>query len=294
VFHLPRIALLTMTLAAITLAGCSAPPSQAVVNATPVLPEMTIFPAQPTAPAAPPAELMPTPFGAQYDGEWKPAMPGVEYMLWEFTVNKRKELVLMTRFDPSQVNVRVHYDPLQPKSARDWQTATQAGVVINGGFFNDKNQVTGLIVADGEASGRTYRGFGGMFSVGQDGTPALQWLRDEPYRAGENIAQAVQGFPMLVVNGERIEAMDDNGERNRRSFVALDAQGRVLLGVSQMAQWSLTDLADFLAGAESLDVVSALNLDGGASSGLWMAGALDGVSMNSFDPVPAVIAVTPK
>jgi hypothetical protein len=56
----------------------------------------------------------------------------------------------------------------------------------------------------------------------------------------------------------------------------------------------LTDLADFLAGAESLDVVSALNLDGGASSGLWMAGALDGVSMNSFDPVPAVIAVTPK
>lgn len=221
-------------------------------------------------------------------------MRGIDFMLAQAKVNERAEWVLMARVDPAQVNVRVHYDPLQPKTAREWQAHTQAGLVINGGFFNEKNQVTGLIVADGETSGKSYRGFGGMFSVGQAGTPALQWLRDEPYGASENVVQAVQGFPMLVVNGERIEPMDDNGERNRRSFVAIDAQGRVLLGVTQMAQWSLTDLADYLAGTESLGVVSALNLDGGASSGLWLAGALDGVSMNSFDPVPAVIAVTSR
>lgn len=221
-------------------------------------------------------------------------MRGIDFMLAQAKVNEREEWVLMARIDPAQVTMRVHYDPSQPKTAREWQAQTQAGLVINGGFFNDKNQITGLIVTDGEAAGRSYRGFGGMFLVGQDGAPALQWLRDEPYRMSENIAQAVQGFPMLVVNGERIEPMDDNGERNRRSFVAIDGQGRVLLGVTQMAQWSLTDLADYLANTKSLDVVSALNLDGGASSGLWLAGALDGVSMNSFDPVPAVIAVTTR
>jgi uncharacterized protein YigE (DUF2233 family) len=279
----------------LVLSACSAPPAQSAIEATPVMPQVTIFPAQSATPSpAQPIEPAATPFGAQYDGEWKPVIAGVEYMLAEFTVNERRELVLMTRVDPSQVNMRVHYDPAQPKTAREWQEQTQAGFVINGGFFNDKNQVTGLVIADGESAGRTYRGFGGMFSVGQDGAPAVQWLRDEPYRANGNIAQAVQGFPMLVVNGERIPTMDDNGERNRRSFVALDGQGRVLLGVTQMAQWALTDLADFLAGDESLGVVSALNLDGGASSGLWLAGALDGVSMNSFDPVPAVISVTPK
>lgn len=219
-------------------------------------------------------------------------MRGVDFMLTQAKVNEHEEWLLMVRVDPSQVNIRVHYEPSQPKTTREWQAHTQAGLVINGGFFDDNNKVTGLIVADGKASGRSYRGFGGMFSMGQDGAPLLQWLRDEPYQANNDIAQAVQGFPMLVVNGERIEPMDDNGERNRRSFVALDAQGRVLFGVTQMAQWTLTDLADYLANTESLGVVSALNLDGGASSGLWMAGALDGVSMNSFDAVPAVIAVT--
>jgi uncharacterized protein YigE (DUF2233 family) len=279
----------------ILMSACSAPPAQPAIDATPVLPQVTIFPSQPTTELpAQPIEATATPFGAQYDGAWKPAMPGVDYMLAEMTVNERKEWVLMARVDPSQVNMRVHYDPAQPKSAREWQGHTQAGLVINGGFFNIENKVTGLLIADGNSSGRSYRGFGGMFSVGPDGAPALQWLRDDPYRANGNITQAVQGFPMLVVNGERIPTMDDNGERNRRSFVALDAQGRVLLGVTQMAQWSLTDLADFLAGDSSLGVVSALNLDGGASSGLWMAGALDGVSMNSFDPVPAVIAVTSR
>jgi uncharacterized protein YigE (DUF2233 family) len=279
------------------LTACSAPPAQSAIETTPVLSQVTIFPQEATpatAQSIESIEVTATPFGAQYDGAWKPAMTGVEYMLAEISVNERKEWVLMARVDPSQVNMRVHYDPSQPKSAREWQQLTQAGLIINGGFFNDKNQVTGLIIADGESSGRTYRGFGGMFSVGQDGAPALQWLREQPFRANENIAQAVQGFPMLVVNGERVSPMDDNGERNRRSFVAIDEQGRVLLGVTQMAQWSLTDLADYLANTESLSVVSALNLDGGASSGLWMAGPFDGVSMNSFDPVPAVIAVTPR
>lgn len=279
-----------MACAALVLSACSAPPAHTPIAATAIAPQVTLYPTQ-DALQQQPTE---TPFGAQYDDAWKPAMPGVEYMLAQAKVNAREEWLLMARLDPTQVTFRTHYDPRQPKTAREWQAQTQAGLVINGGFFDDKNQVTGLIVADGELSGHSYRGFGGMFSVGQDGTPALRWLRDQPYRAGEDIVQAVQGFPMLVVNGERIEPMDDNGERNRRSFVAVDAQGRVLLGVTQMAQWTLTDLADYLANAESLDVVSALNLDGGASSGLWLAGGLDGVSMNSFDPVPAVISVTAK
>ena len=77
--------------------------------------------------------------------------------------------------------------------------------------------------------------------------------------------------------------------------VVADLHGRrLLLGVTQMAQWSLTDLADFLAASPALNVSRALNLDGGASSGLWMGGSFSGVSMNSFEPVPSVIAVTAR
>ncbi len=296
VISLHRLAALFALHIALVLGACNAPPAQPASEATPVLPQVTIFPAQPATPSQPsdPTEPAATPFGTQYDGEWKPAMAGIDYMLKQVKVNGREEWVLVARIDPALTNIQVHYDPDQPRSVREWQADIKSSLIINGGFFNDKNQATGLVISDGAASGRSYRGYGGMFSVGQAGTPALQWLRDEPYRANADITQAVQGFPMLVVEGERIEAMDDNGERNRRSFVALDEQGRVLLGVTQMAQWSLTDLADFLAGDEALGVVNALNLDGGASSGLWMAGPLDGISMNSFDPVPAVISVTSK
>ena len=99
--------------------------------------------------------------GAQYAGEWKPASSGIDYILTQVTVNEREELVLMARVDPSKTNIHVHYDPSQPKTAREWQGETQAGLIINGGFFNDKNQVTGLIIAEGDSSGKSYRGFGG-------------------------------------------------------------------------------------------------------------------------------------
>jgi hypothetical protein len=56
----------------------------------------------------------------------------------------------------------------------------------------------------------------------------------------------------------------------------------------------LTDLAQFLAQSPELAVDRALNLDGGASSGLWMGGNFAGVSTNSFDPVPSVIAVNSR
>jgi hypothetical protein len=65
----------------------------------------------------------------------------------------------------------------------------------------------------------------------------------------------------------------------------------VLLGVGQMAAWTLTDLATYLASEPELAVQAALNLDGGASSGLWVRGALDGMLTNSLEAVPSVIVV---
>jgi uncharacterized protein YigE (DUF2233 family) len=239
-------------------------------------------------PVAEPAATQPP-----YDGLWYQVKPGIEYALMQGRVNMREELLLVTRLDPARISVRVLYEPDAPKTAREWQTQSGADLIVNGGFFDDQNRATGLVIADGQPFGRSYRGFGGMFAW-RDAAPELWWLRDAPYRADEAIAQAVQGFPMLVVDGQPVEGMSDNGERNRRSFVALDQQGRVLLGVTQMAQWSLTDLAQFLAQSPDLGVSRALNLDGGASSGLWMGGNYDGVSMNSFDPVPSVIAVSAR
>lgn len=258
-------------------AACTTPSRSSVSSAVTYHPTPTLWvnPATPTSVA--------------YDGRWRAKSSGVEYALFEATQDNRREWLLVVRLRPEWVRMQVAYAPDAPKTVREWQQLRQAELVVNAGFFDEQNRATGLVVADGQAFGRSYDGFGGMFAL-RNRTPSLQWLRVEPYRPDPSITQAVQGFPMLVMDGAVVEGIPTSDRRNRRTFVALDRSGRVLFGVTQMAQWRLIDLATYLVASE-LDIWRALNLDGGGSSGLWLSEPHSGISMNSPDPVPSVLLV---
>ncbi len=266
--------------------ACSDSPAPSAATLPP-FPTPVIYPTSPVVVTNTPIPTTPTP---DYDGRWRVVTPAIEHMLLQGHSNAFDELLIVARVDLQRAALRVLYDPQSPRTTRDWQIEAGATLVINGGFFDEANRTTGLLISDGQVFGRTYRGFGGMLSL-RDGRPLLQWLRIHPYRFDPAIEQAVQSFPMLVVDSQRVEGISDNGQRNRRSFVAMDRDGYLLLGVTQMAQWTLTDLADFLATSPELRVAQALNLDGGGSSGLWLDSSLSGLSMNSFEQVPAVIAI---
>lgn len=231
----------------------------------------------------------PTPTPSLYDGHWRVKAPGIEYALFEATQGGYREWLVVVRLQPERVRMRVGYAPDAPRTVREWQQSSRADLAVNAGFFDEQHRATGLVIADGRQFGRSYVGFGGMFAL-RERAPSLHWLRLEPYRPDPRITQAVQGFPMLVMDGAVVEGIPPSERRNRRTFVALDRRGRVLFGVTQMAQWRLVDLAAYLAAGE-LDVWRALNLDGGGSSGLWLSAPHDSLSMNSPEPVPAVILV---
>ncbi len=259
-------------------------------------PEPSRTPTPPPGPEVFPT-FAPTGSGAQpaapavvYDNLWRSVKPGLDVMLMRGRVGTRDELVAVTRIDPTQVQIRVMYDPLTPRYVREWFDATNADAAINAGYFLDTKETTGLLIVNGQPFGTSYTGFGGMFSM-RGAQPSIQWLKTQPYQADPSISQAVQAAPMLVQGGKVVQGINDNGERNRRSFVALDRDGRVLLGVSQTASWSLTDLARFLAGAPQLSVRDAMNLDGGASSGMWVRSNIDPALTNSLEAVPSVIVV---
>jgi hypothetical protein len=224
-----------------------------------------------------------------YDGQWKQIQPGIEQMNVRGRVGQVDELLALVRLDVSRVTLKVLYDPGNPKYVRDWVHFTNAAVVINGGFFDEAKRATALVIVDGVAAGKSYSGFGGMFTL-RGNAPSMQWLKTKPYRPDPSIDFALQSFPMLVLNGKTTGSIQDNGMRNRRSFVGIDAQGRVILGVCQFAQWSLTELAQYLDANAELQLVHALNLDGGESTGLWVRGALDATLTDSIDSVPQVIA----
>lgn len=278
---------------ALLLSGCAGS-GDIIPSDTPPLPQVTLLPT-PTQSTPLAKETAPTatsrPRAADiYNGQWQTPRPGIEVLQMIAQVNQRDEAMTVARITPQQTRVQVRYAQTAPKRVREWYLAEEADLVINGGYYSPENQALGLLIMNRKSFGQSYRGFGGMFSM-RNRKPSLQWLKTQPYRADAAIDFALQCFPMLVTRGRVVEGIQDNGEQNRRSFVALDRRGRVLFGITQAAQWTLTDLSQYLQQASQFEIVEALNLDGGASTGLWIRGMDDARLTDSFDEVPAVITV---
>ncbi|MBW4438693.1 MAG: phosphodiester glycosidase family protein [Pleurocapsa minor GSE-CHR-MK-17-07R] len=205
--------------------------------------------------------------------------PGGRYPFTQFTV---------LRLDPARVTFRAHYRPGEPLTLAGWRAALpDAAGFINANFFDPQNNAVGLITTDGAQFGQSYFGRGGMFQV-QNGTPRVRSLITEPYQ-GELLEQAVQAFPMLVTAGVPNYERTNGDRASRRTIVAQDTDGRILLIVTNsLFGMTLADLSQYLADS-GLSIQNALNLDGGGSTMFALNGG-ESITIPSFDPVPAVLA----
>jgi hypothetical protein len=201
--------------------------------------------------------------------------------------------LLVLRIDPARYSFRVHYQPGQPLDVRSWRDSLSGMVTfVNANFFDENDQALGLLVTDGTTYGAAYNGYGGMFQV-QNGQPRVRSNILEPYM-GEALEQVAQGFPVLVANG--VQSYDNTRADSfaRRTIVAQDHRGRILLMVTPLAGMSLLDLSEYLP-ATDLEVLTAINLDGGGSTMLYLnVLGIPEYTLSAFDPVPAVLAVYPR
>jgi hypothetical protein len=232
---------------------------------------------------------------AAHDSDWQPGRSGIElrHMLATIAPDRTVAPLVIVRIDPAQIRLRVAYAPDRPRGLRGWFEERRPLAAINGSFFTPENQATALIVSDGSASGTSYTGFGGMLSVAPDGGVSLRALSDQPYDPGEPLEQALQSFPMLVFPGGVPAQIEDDGRRARRSAVAIDRAGRLLLLVSPTSDFTLRGLADWLSQSD-LDVDRALNLDGGSSTGLYLSDGVLHEEIDSFGPLPIVLLIEAK
>jgi exopolysaccharide biosynthesis protein len=112
----------------------------------------------------------------------------------------------------------------------------------------------------------------------------------EPY-AGEPLEQAVQGFPMLVLDGVQAYTDTRPDRFTRRTVIAQDTSGRIILLATPLIGLPLLDLSVYLP-QTSLSIVNAFNLDGGGSTFMVLrTGETVEYIVTSLDPVPAVLAV---
>jgi uncharacterized protein YigE (DUF2233 family) len=222
---------------------------------------------------------------------WYSASPGIEIRYEHWTSpGDNDDTVTIVRLDPKRIHLSVAYQPQQPLSMSAWMQQTHAKVLLNGGYFDQQDNATGLVVSNGQASGQSYVGFGGMLSVNRDGTISLRSLHDQPYNPEtEQVEQATQSSPMLMINGKRTQFNADAASQ-RRTVVAMDKQGRLLFIVSPGEAFSLDELADLLASSD-LSLQTALNLDGGASSALYVNAGNQHIAIDSLSTLPIVIVV---
>ncbi|RMF77803.1 MAG: phosphodiester glycosidase family protein [Chloroflexi bacterium] len=224
---------------------------------------------------------------------WENLAPGFDVRLDRPNGEGASARLLSLRIDPAQYTFRVHYQPGEPLSAVEWRDAVPGAVAfINVNFFDPQHIAQGLLVQDGIVQGMAYQRRGGIFAV-QDGVPRVRSTQREPY-LGEVLEQAVQAFPMLVLDGAQSYTNTRGDRRTRRTAIAQDADGRIVMMATTFGGTLLSELSRFLATSD-MNLVNAFNLDGGGSTMMYFnADGSDTFLLPSFDRVPAILAVYKK
>ena len=231
------------------------------------------------------------PAGTPALNQWVTASPGVEirYEDWK-SPGDNEDTVTIVRFNLNKVHLKVGYQPSKPLAIDEWMRQEQAIAVINGGYFDQNNATTALVVSNGQSYGTSYNGFGGMLAVDAQGNVSLRSLNQQPYDPNnEQLQQATQSSPMLMIDGKRTQ-FNANSASQRRSIIAQDTQGRLLFIASPGSAFSLDELADILVSSD-LSLKTALNLDGGASTGLYVNAGNQHIAIDAVTTLPIVIIV---
>ncbi len=199
----------------------------------------------------------------------------------------------VVKIDPAQVDFHVHYQPDAPLRVQEWYSNTQALVVINSSFFDNAHQAVGQLTSDGQSGGQWQEGMEGAFyltAVGAAVWPLEGWKKP----AGLQIVESVESFPMLLLPGGLLNPNIASDPRvARRTVVAVDRSGSLLFIATPSSAFTLHGMAIWLANSD-LDIDTALNFDGGSSSGIavWTPTGVWG--FDSANRVPAVVTVDVK
>ncbi len=159
-----------------------------------------------------------------------------------------------------------------------------AVAVMNGVYFREDFSPAGYLVDDGKMVGSS------SFDEDKSGyielAPKVAIVHGQE-ALDKHANEVGQSYPFLIDDGQAAVAAD-SGQMARRSFIGLDRQGNVYLGIIADDEVSLFVLAQELAGLK-VDWTNVINLDGGPSSGLVVSAGDQGELIDSFVPVPNVI-----
>lgn len=166
----------------------------------------------------------------------------------------------------------------------------------NGGFFLEDRTPSGLMIANGEETGRFGQGslLSGVVLSSGNRNPYL--LRRGEYGSRYRPTDLLQTGPFLVDQGARVRGLSGENSR-RRTFILHDGGDWFALGLSDSL--TLEHLGEILASDEfspSRVIHRALNLDGGTSSGFYVerGGRSEPIHVEPFKTVRNFLGITAR
>lgn len=220
-------------------------------------------------------------FALPLSAEWKTVGPGVDYR--EYTTESR--VIHVTRVNLRNQKIRVVSTREVDKGTTVSQYAKRnnAIVAINGDYFDEKRNPIGLAIgACGQWEGTADTKREGVLTV-DEGRGRI-YAPHGVLTQTDEISMAVSGWPLLVKSGKPIPSEEMPGSKSfthgphPRTAVGLSADRRKLYLVVAEGRrqgvpgLTLPELAEFMT--SRLGVSSAINLDGGGSSAMWVAGCI--------------------
>ena len=212
--------------------------------------------------------------------EWERVASGVEYQRFE---SDRRD-IHVTRIDLTDEGLRVIGTQESERGLRvsEYARRNEAIVAINGDYFDTNMNPIGLTIGPcGQWEGTR--------DTTREGVVAIGPSRAEIHRQSEVmdppeewVEAAVSGWPALVMGCKPLAKLPGSDPFTRsphpRTAVGLSRSGRTLFLIvadgrrEGVPGLTLPELARFLA--EELGACSAINLDGGGSSAMWLDGKI--------------------
>lgn len=248
--------------------------SLALAACTPHSPSHSRATHHPAPPAAPKKPLVKKALGLQAQPVQSVQPRPVRPLAYHRTSSQGVTLAMVC-FDDREYQLRVADQP--DGCGSRWMDARSAAgsyrglAAINGGFFTPEGKPLGLLMETGTSRGHINQSSlgAGMFISSKTASAIIRRERYSSSRLAAEAYNLLQTGPMLVERGQPVTGLSKANHRPR-SFIAWDGGHHWAIGHAQST--TLAALAKALANTspKGFNINTALNLDGGRSSDLWV------------------------
>jgi len=226
---------------------------------------------------------------------WNTLADGVAYTWLPYLTPPKNAFLgnlFIARINPTVALFRVYYQQGKRQSVHDWAVEYPgAALIVNASFFDGGYLPEGLVrLGNDILSLPLSRLDSGLFTTSTTVPQVLPTIDASALEPSSAYRESFESFPVLIKDQHLATFKDNPSERARRSVIAQDDEGNILIIYSSSVELSLTEMATWIQDS-GLSVVTALNLDGGSSAQLHVSGADFSALAQGDAQVPVVLAV---